>query len=97
MLKPVKRLVTVVALLLAASAPSIAYARLEFNPPRPPTTGGPVPVSAAPSVQRATASFPQGFQWGDAGIGAAGVLVLLSLTSGVLLARRRRSQHPLTS
>ncbi len=33
----------------------------------------------------------QGFQWGDAGLGAAGMLVLLGAGSGAVVAVRRRS------
>jgi hypothetical protein len=38
-----------------------------------------------------------GFQWGDAGIGAAGVLALLGIGAGEAFVIRRRARHPLTS
>lgn len=53
--------------------------------------GGP---SASSSV-RSTATSQGGFQWGDAGIGAAGMMVLLGTGAGAAGAvRRRRAQRP---
>lgn len=45
--------------------------------------------SVAASV-RSTATSPGGFQWGDAGIGAAGMVVLLGTGAGAAGAMRRR-------
>jgi hypothetical protein len=51
----------------------------------------------AVSPSRTAASVSDGFEWGDAGIGAAIMLALLSLASGtVLLAGRSRRRAPTT-
>jgi len=56
------------------------------------------PVARARSATRqGTVSSSNGFQWGDAGIGAAGVLVLISVGSGAAVAIRRRVRRPLAS
>lgn len=88
MFKHIRQILTAAVLALVVVAPASAYARFDLNPPAP--SGASVPVQA-PSVARATASSPQGFQWGDAGIGAAGMIVLLgtgAAASGTV--RRRR-------
>jgi hypothetical protein len=99
MFKLTKRILTVATVVLAVSVPSVAYARPMFDPP------GATPAVNSQTVQNAplrtagngSASSPQGFQWDDAGIGAAGILALLSVGSVVIIARRRRTHHPLTS
>lgn len=48
-----------------------------------PSTGSSVPSTAA----------SEGFQWGDAGIGAAGTVVLLGAGAGAAAAMRRRHTH----
>jgi hypothetical protein len=102
MFKLTKRIVIVATVLLAASAPSVAFARLA---PPDPSVSAPAHAVNGPQVQNATppsagnasASSPRGFQWDDAGIGAAGAVALLCVASGVIVARRRRTHHPLTS
>jgi hypothetical protein len=79
----------------AASFPAAAQARYVENPgpqsASPVLTAGPSPasqVSATPSSQSDSSSF----QWGDAGVGAAGASVLLgagALSAGVIRRRRR--------
>ena len=54
------------------------------------STGG---HSPRPTV---AASHEEGFQWGDAGIGAAGMLLLLSVGGAATIARRRPN-HPATT
>ena len=73
------------ALALGAIAPAAASARLELNP-RPATTPSP-----QPAVQIVRVSAPGGFDWGDAGIGAAGALGLsmVALGGGLVIAARR--------
>jgi hypothetical protein len=73
------------ALALGAIAPAAASARQELNPP--PTTTTP----SQPPVQIVRVSAPGGFDWGDAGIGAAGALGLstLAIGSGLVIAGRR--------
>ncbi|MFZ0376851.1 MAG: hypothetical protein WCD11_22230 [Solirubrobacteraceae bacterium] len=50
-------------------------------------------ASIVPSVPRATASSSEGFQWGDAGVGAAGVIVLLGAGAGAAGVLRQRRVH----
>ena len=51
-----------------------------------------IDTSSVPSVQTVETSS-EGFDWGDAGIGAAGMLTLLSLgTGGLLVSRRHRER-----
>lgn len=94
MYRSTKRILTAATVVLAASAPSTAYAS-PAQDPGPSTSSGQAQSAIVPSVQRTTASSPQGFQWDDAGIGAAGVLVLLGLGSGATIARRHRVHTPL--
>jgi hypothetical protein len=50
------------------------------------------------SAPNPTAAFAHGgFQWGDAGIGAAGVLALVGVGSGAAFVIRRRVHQPLAS
>ena len=51
--------------------------------------GGP---SVAPAV-RSAATSQGGFQWGDAGIGAAGMIVLLGAGAGTAGVMRNRRAH----
>jgi hypothetical protein len=76
------------ALVLGAIAPDAASARLDLNPT--PTTTTP----SQPAVQIVRVSAPEAFDWGDAGIGAAGALGLSTLAVGsalVIAARRHRT------
>jgi hypothetical protein len=77
---------TALALALAATAitPAAASARFDLNPPRV--------HRAAPPVQVVDNSAGSGFDWGDAGIGAAGALGLSMLVvgGGVAIAGKRR-------
>jgi hypothetical protein len=99
MLKLTKRIAIAATVALAASAPSAAYARFNLDPPAtaPAASWQTVQNAAPPSAPKASASSSQDFHWNDAGIGAAGVLMLVSLGSGTMLVRRRRTHHPLTS
>ena len=59
----------------------------------------PVSVNSAPTVRMVEAPTG-GFDWGDAGIGAAGGLAIITLTGGIALAttqRRRRPRLPTAS
>ena len=78
------------ALALGAFVPAAASARLELNP-RPART-----TPSQPAVQIVRVSAPSGFDWGDAGIGAAGALGLSTLAIGsalVIAARRHGSSQ----
>lgn len=74
------------ALALGTIAPSAASARLELNPPPATPTR-----STQPAVQVIRVSAPGGFDWGDAGIGAAGGLGLsmLAMGGGLVVTQRR--------
>jgi hypothetical protein len=55
------------------------------------------PAAPAVSPSRSAPSVSDGFEWGDAGIGAALMLALVSLASGtVLLTGRGRGRTPTT-
>jgi hypothetical protein len=61
-----------------------------------PSSGSGTPITSVPSVAQPVSSSDSSFQWGDAGIGAAGAVVLMS--AGALGAtRRRRVQRTVVS
>jgi hypothetical protein len=77
-----------------ATAP--APARVDAPAPAPARVNAPVPAPAAASAAArvTTAVAEPGFQWGDAGIGAGGALVLVGGGAAALsITRRRRGQH----
>ena len=92
MLKATKRTLTAAAMIAAASAPSSAFARLNLDP-EPPAAPHPAQLATPARQARpvAEASSSPGFEWGDAGLGAAGTLVLLGTGAGsaAVIARRR--------
>ena len=92
-----KRIATA-TVVLAASAPSAAYARFNLDPPAtaPAVSSQTVHNAAPPSAEKASAPSSQGFHWDDAGVVPASVLMLASVSSGTILIRRRRTHHPLT-
>jgi len=94
MLKVNKRLLTGAVVIAAASAPSAAYARFDLNPPVAPAAAQPARPAGTPSAPRAEASSSQGFRWDDAGIGAAGIVVLIGGGAGAaaVIARRHERQ-----
>ncbi len=78
-------------LVAAASFPAAAQARFDLNPSPPPAASAPLPAASRPSVHQGGPSTEAGFQWGDAGLGAAGTVVLLGTgATAVGIARRRR-------
>jgi hypothetical protein len=85
-------------LVVAAIAAPAASAR-PIDPVRPEITSG-VTVNKVvdePSTvpDQTVQSSSDGFDWGDAGIGAAGMFTLLSLgTAGLLVSRRNRERRP---
>ena len=69
----------------APSPPSINYGG--FNP----ATGRPDSAPAAePPVRVVQVGTDNGFDWGDAGIGAGGLLALAAIASGALVVIRHR-------
>ena len=93
MFKRIKRSLAAAATVFLISAPATAFARFNLDPS--PASVDSVAQTALP--QPTATMSAQGFQWGDAGVGAAGVLVLVGLGSGAVLVRRRRPRHPLAS
>ena len=77
------------AVTAAAIVPSVASARPNVTP----SPGAGAQVPAVPSVQPAAVSSAEAFQWEDAGIGAACMLAVVGVGSGVVLVRRRRAGH----
>jgi hypothetical protein len=81
------------ALAVGAIAPTAALAKLDLNPTVATTTPSP-----QPAVQIVRVPAPGGFDWGDAGIGAAGGfgLSMLAIGGGLVITQRRdrRSNGP---
>jgi hypothetical protein len=76
------------ALALAAVAVAPAAASAKPLPADPP--GWP---ASTPTIQLVQAPPSSGFDWGDAGIGAAGGLGLTMLAMGGVVVARRRGRH----
>lgn len=111
MLMLVKRALAAAIVIAAVAAPTAAYAQVNEHPigvaeipVAPPYLGGaPAPGQpTAPSSSSERAQQPvaarssSSFQWGDAGIGAGSLLVLIGVGAGGAVAYRRRA-HPLAT
>jgi hypothetical protein len=96
MLKLTKRLLPAAVVIAAAIAPPAASARFNLDPPGAPAATQPARPAVTPSAARAEASSTQGFRWDDAGIGAAGIVVLIGTGAGAatLIGRRHQQQTP---
>jgi hypothetical protein len=81
MFKPINRVLGAALLSLAVIGPTVAQARFDLNPE-------PTVLSQSQRVESVTPH--DGFRWSDAGIGAAGVLILLCGGIGASGAVRRR-------
>ncbi|MGZ4232538.1 MAG: hypothetical protein ACXVUE_05170 [Solirubrobacteraceae bacterium] len=95
---PIKRSSLAVLAVAAAALPAGAQARPIFDP----ASDGPIghreqPAQPANVVAQPQASVATGFQWDDAGIGAAGAIVLLSGGAGAATAIRRRRHRVATA
>jgi hypothetical protein len=94
----IKRLLAGGLVIAAAGFPSAAQARYIEDAGGSPSASqvpvaGPQPASQAVAVRSGQGGGS--FQWGDAGIGAAGAVVLMSAGAlGTGVARRRRVQRP---
>ena len=94
---PIKRLIMLATVLAAAIIPAAASARPILPDIAPSTaSASTVPAPTQPPADAAAASAT-GFHWDAAGLGAAGMLVLMGVGSGAALAVRRRSTRPATS
>lgn len=97
MCKPIKRLIMLATVLAAAIIPAAVSARPILPDIQPFTaSASTVPAPTQPPADAAAASAT-GFHWDDAGLGAAGMLVLMGVGSGAALAVHRRSTRPATS
>lgn len=88
-----KRVVTAVAVIAVAGVPAAAVARPLEDPAGSSFSATPPVVQS--SAPQPAAQAEQGFEWGDAGVGAAGMLVLVGVGSGAVVAVRRRGGHAL--
>lgn len=80
----------------AASFPMAAQARpIELS--AAPVASQPAQIVSPSALQQPSSSAQSGFEWGDAGLGAAGTVVLLSAGAGASsVLRRRRAHRPVT-
>jgi hypothetical protein len=97
MLKVTKRLLAGAVVIAAASAPSAAYARVNLDPPAAPAATQHAQPAVTPPAPRAEAASSQGFRWDDAGIGAAGIVVLIGTGAGAAAVVARRHEHQTTA
>jgi hypothetical protein len=74
------------------SAPSTALSSLPSNFHTDVTSGGYFTKQPSPSYSSVT-STSSGFQWDDAGIGAAGAILLVAAGAGASASMRRRRIH----
>jgi hypothetical protein len=93
MFKSIKRLLVAATAILVLSAPSAAFA-IEVGDGGGGSASGPVRAAVIAPASRATASS-HGFQWGDAGVGAASIVVLLAVGVGAASVLRHRRVHRL--
>jgi hypothetical protein len=112
MLTLIKRALAAAIVIAAVAAPTAAYARPVnpavglhlFGGTSVPVGYGGTSVPVEPPYTtgdldsgQPVATSSSGFQWGDAGIGAGTLLVLMSVGAGAAVAYRRRAQRPLAS
>jgi hypothetical protein len=88
-----KRWLTGGLVIAAVSFPSAAQARPELGPPLPGRANVQAPAISQPAAPQTRPGSDSGFRWGDAGIGAAGTAVLLSVGAVGSVAARRRRTH----
>jgi hypothetical protein len=90
------RAVATMAAVAAIGAPT-ATARVALDPPAgsQSNSSSALVSSTAPTSGQTGSS---GFDWGDAGVGAAGAILILGLGTGGIAVRRTRGRtHPATS
>ena len=97
MCKPIKRLVMIATVLAAAILPAAASAGPILPDLEPYTASGYAVPAATPPPAHIAAASAEGFHWDDAGLGAAGMVVLMGVGAGATLVVRRRSTRPVTS
>ena len=92
MFKSIKQSLVAATAIVALSAPSAAFATMFASDGGGSASGPGQAVVVAPG-SRTTAASSQGFQWGDAGVGAARIVVLVGLGVGAASAVRHRRVH----
>jgi hypothetical protein len=97
MCKPIKRLAMIATVLAAAALPAASSARPALPDIEPYTVGAFTVQTPTPPLAHAAAARSTGFHWDDAVFGAAGMLALMGVGSGTVVAVRRRSARPVTS
>jgi hypothetical protein len=87
-----KRTLAAATVIITAGLPAVAVATPDGVPPGAPSTASPPPVEivATPAM-----NADPGFQWGDAGLGAAGMALLVGVGSGAAVVARRRGGRAL--
>ena len=86
---------TALATVLAAAAIAAPAGAAPIETVRPGDLEGSSQAARTIEVPRTvTVASPTGFDWGDAGVGAAGTLSLLALGAGSLLVARRSLRAP---
>lgn len=89
-----KRLIlTAATVICVAGTPTVAAAMPARDPIAGHASSVQVQAPVVSPVQRPSGS-PDGFKLGDAGIGAAAMLVLIGVGSAAVTGRRRRGHHP---
>jgi hypothetical protein len=91
--KLIRRQVVGGLVIAAASFPAAAQARFALSDPGGWSSSAPAQVVGAPAVQPAGASAQSGFQWDDAGVGAAAAVALLGAGGAASRVARRRRAH----
>jgi hypothetical protein len=93
LIKRTTAVVALIAAMVAISAP-IASARFDLNPPPASSNSNATTFAPANPVSvQSSAADSSGFQWGDAAIGAAVTLAVISMAAGtVLLVRHSRER-----
>lgn len=92
MFRSIKRLLVAATAIVVLSAPCAAFAATAAAGGGG-STSAPAQAAVIAPVSRATASPSQGFQWGDAGVGAASVVALLGVGVGAATVLRHRRGH----
>jgi hypothetical protein len=80
--------VATATLIAAAAFPALARAR-----PEEPMRAIPTPAATAAPVAAESSGGGTSFEWGDAGIGAAGAAALMTAGMAATVARRRRAER----
>jgi len=90
MFKSTKRLFLLATVFTAAILPTVASARPDTLD-RPYSDAAAAVQAATPPAAALPSTSTSGFSWHDAAFGAAGMLVLIGVGTGTVLAVRRRA------